>query len=922
LSRLGLIVGGVVVAGGVIGAYAYLDSRKPDLSPSGPNRDLAPETLNVYVELPRLADTWTKTRATQSWSDFVDSSLAKTLRETPAAKDLLAAIDEVSRKAEYAVNDANAMKFLGRECSVGVALDAKGGAPDVLVLTKLDVPALRQDLVQGRDLDALWDELQKRTGKCDFAVKSSSHRGHSVATASRGASSFHAALLGDTLAVATDAKLLHAAIDCRADEGAKSLGRRQAFKDDVAALPPATAGFAWYDLDALDSRRASLDAGLASLGAPRRVESGVHVVLDSVRGAHSVAQAFDAPDGDLYAASWTWSKADLFDDKAKPNVRDLFYGEWIFYSEANDLGAAVQAWQRSTVRKKLAEGRFGKWFDGLLADPWRQLETTKNWARSIGPRAGARDDPKEDAAEDEPFGPFEIRLAKRLVLDRLGTTIARDAAFAVDWTGKDGEFLRWAAAVRIDTDARIAVLEASGEAMEQRDGRAVCEEIGGRKVFAAGGGDDEVLWTLVGDVAVFGNDRDFVRQAARHVPEKPLGPSTQVKDAVAALKPGWRFFAHFDIVRLTNSLALRGRVDPSMREVSESLETMKTTGGVISTAAYFADDLSTIEWKMRATAAESKDPDVRALMDAPAREPRVWNVLPETTILHAALPGNGVKACWYGVKSVLRKSGGGLQKAEADFRERMGMDLEKDLLPALGDEIAFAVTLRRNGAQPGMPPVPGVLLEIEARDLDAVRRAVDRALEVIEEESRDPTSTNKRRLFAREARGDAEIVRLDLPEEERTLPITPGLVLLDGSLYLSTDVDLLRDLVETRLGQQPRMTDSPVFQDATGALGRSASSFLLLDWNKYLDQVAVYAPQLAELVASNVEPPEYPENLDDAEWRRRLAEWQKKREEAARAGVGDVTAWIDSLRVIDWIASSSKQSGTTSEATTILKFAK
>jgi hypothetical protein len=75
----------------------------------------------------------------------------------------------------------------------------------VLVLTKLDVAALTKDLVKGEtDLDALWDELQRRTGKCDFKVTREEYRGHAVAVAARGESKFHAALLGDTLAVSGD----------------------------------------------------------------------------------------------------------------------------------------------------------------------------------------------------------------------------------------------------------------------------------------------------------------------------------------------------------------------------------------------------------------------------------------------------------------------------------------------------------------------------------------------------------------------------------------------------------------------------------------------------------------------------------------------------------------------------------------------
>src|SRR5262249_14162024 len=132
----------------------------------------------------------------------------------------------------------NAMKVFGRECSIGLEPDAKGAAPHVLVLTKLDVAALTKDLVAGgKDLEALWDEMQKRTGKCDFVVAPEKYRDLTIAVAARGDAKYHAALLGDTLAVATDGKLLRSAIDCRLDGGARSLAKKPGFPEELAKLP-------------------------------------------------------------------------------------------------------------------------------------------------------------------------------------------------------------------------------------------------------------------------------------------------------------------------------------------------------------------------------------------------------------------------------------------------------------------------------------------------------------------------------------------------------------------------------------------------------------------------------------------------------------------------------------------------------------
>jgi len=149
-------LGVLVVAAGAAGAYVAVRAKAPDLGPAGPNRDLAPESIAVYVEASDAKATWAKMQTTEAWRDFTASKAAGALLDLAAVKDVVAAVDQVAAKAAYPVDAANAMKFLGREVSIGIELDAQGGAPRVLVLTKLDVDALTKDLVAGKtDLSAL-----------------------------------------------------------------------------------------------------------------------------------------------------------------------------------------------------------------------------------------------------------------------------------------------------------------------------------------------------------------------------------------------------------------------------------------------------------------------------------------------------------------------------------------------------------------------------------------------------------------------------------------------------------------------------------------------------------------------------------------------------------------------------------------------
>ena len=75
-----------VVAGGAAG-YVMMKSRMPDLSPVGPNRDLAPDTLAVYAEFPDAAGTWSKMQGTGAGSE-VTAYLGRTVAPagTPPAQ--------------------------------------------------------------------------------------------------------------------------------------------------------------------------------------------------------------------------------------------------------------------------------------------------------------------------------------------------------------------------------------------------------------------------------------------------------------------------------------------------------------------------------------------------------------------------------------------------------------------------------------------------------------------------------------------------------------------------------------------------------------------------------------------------------------------------------------------------------------------
>ncbi len=940
------IAAGVVAALGV-GAYVYVVSSMPDLGPAGANRGLAPDTIAVYVEAPDLATTWTKMRTTEAWRDFEASKAMATLRDQQVVKDFLAALDQVAAKAAYPLDAANAMKFFGRECSVGVEIDENGGAPRLLVLTKLDVDALKKDFVHGKtDLSALWDELQRRTGQCDFVVTREDYRGHVVAVAARGASKFHAALLGDTLAVATDGGLLRRAVDCRADRGEKSLGRRPEFTADFDAVSAGAAVVEWYDVAALDARRAGVDAGLASLGASPSVVGGVHGVLDGVRGARSVARATSLPDGDLYRMTCKFSKSDgLFADGARPSLASTLDGDWAAYGEARGLGDVGKAWERSALRRNIETGGLAQLIKDSATDVKAKLRDLTGGAAAPArkaaapPKSGAAGraavaaDPSASApAKDKAFDPFETKLAERL----LAEMFVAEAAFSLDVSADKSrgvEGVRVAFAVRLGPEARLAVLAALSGLVETHAPDLTCETCGGRKLYSSKASEHRFWWTLVGDAAMFSNDQALVRRAAQSNGAADAVRPAGVAEAVAAMKPGWRACVWWDIRRTLDAVRARAKSELD-RDASDMLERQTASGivgGPLTAALYVPDDFSSIELRTRSPLGKSEDADwQRVVANSAPRDVRSFAALPESTYVAAANPAGGVQSVWFLFKTLVATTHGDLAAMESEFRSSMGMDLEKDLLPALGQEILFASTYR--GADPvakapargGAPiVVPGFVFGVEAADPATVKKAVDRAVALAEDKIRENDSEARDGKFVRETKDGVEILRFEPPPARQAdVGVHPAAAVHDGFLFVSSEADLIRSGIESMRGKARSLLDAPAFVRAAASLDRKCSSFLFLDGSKTLDQIAVYAPQIDDSFPKSRPPyPEFPADGDQKEWRRRLLEYEKEAAETRASSGGRTRKWIDALRLVDFVGASSRVEDRVGESVLIVKFA-
>jgi hypothetical protein len=504
---------------------------------------------------------------------------------------------------------------------------------------------------------------------------------------------------------------------------------------------------------------------------------------------------------------------------------------------------------------------------------------------------------------------FAARMGRHVASDQMKALVNGETAAGFDWTGKDGETPRFAWSIRLDVEGRLFALAAQAVAMDAEKDHVVFEQVGTRRVFAVDAGPMKMYWVLAGDALVLSNDHDVALAAARTGEGAPKAAAKGLEESLLTVKAGWKAFMRADIDRLRQSLAAAAESEPRAQEFAKMFDVQHELGQLgseIVAAAYVPDDFASVEFVVRTTLAAPLTDEGRALRESSTdREPLCWASLPETTI------------------------GPGLADMTAAFRDHMGMDLEKDLIPALGRELSLAVTYRAAPpADPRAPGqqqmlIPGIVLGVEVRDPVVVQKAIDRALELVEEQVRDDPSYKSTKAFVREARDGVEIVRMQFPpEQEAQVPVRPALALHAGYLLVSSDADVLRAAVDAKNGKGRRFSDSAVFARATKVLARKCAQFEILDWSRLADQVTEYAPQMGGLfAASDVKFPEPPEDGNQEEWTKRIEQYQKDQVAARAAGIPKAKAWIDSLRIIDFAGASSRLVGNSTEATMVVKFA-
>ncbi len=900
--RKGLLVGIVVIAFGVGGVWSISAWRGATQSDLPVAAVLPPGTL-YYVEARNVRGLVEGVRASGAWQDLQSSGLldvADAADDEDAAGDsdgdaadgggvaaLAAEVADLSEKIGYSLDEAAAMKFLGAEAALAVWMN-DADARHVTMVTRIDAQALAKDLLGGElDWRALQAELNARAERAELVVKTEPYLEYEVSTLTKGEATVYTTLLEDLLVISDDRAGVTTAIDLRVARGEASLDALPAFADEMTRLPGGAPLRDWINVAELKRRKPDMPGvgGEAMSIAP---------MIDAI-AAPAVARAIELPENDLYQLSWTWSRQgdELFVDAASPRLRDVFPGDPMVYVEARRLGQLIEAWNASPIKAHLEGSWAAKKLEEALAEGQDELE------EALLPFS-EQDAP--DLASDEFTKRFALNLGRRAATSMFGG----DAALVV--VRRDGQDAPAVlVAVRLGTDGRMAELFVRSAVDAYEKETVASFEHGGRTIRGAsqaGAPGPVAYWVTAGDLLLFGTDIDTVQDALDRIDGPTAGQPSSIAAAAEGLPDDYRLLMTVSVpqyVALATSFAADDP-DPDIRAMSE-LMGLSMPYDTVALAVYVADDLSQIEVRARAV---FDDRDGKGLLkpayDVARGAPRSLDVLPDGAILtYAARMDLAGILAGYRAKDLgeLMKP---VNEAIAEFEQNLEVQLDESLIPALGDEFAMTVLFEKDAAMEGAPPIPGLAFLVGIDDrapiTDLLDKLADMGRRAAEEDAAAPQ-------IVTEMRGDTPVYTLR-GSEGNPIPFTPTATYIGDFLVLALDMKAVDDMGAVGDGVRRSQSASDLHTRVRAAgLPPDGNEFYELDWDLLLDQVAVYAPQLAEAFVDDdaVPMPEFPDDGDMDEWQRRLDGYQKARGEAASGKTSDVIGAIDSLRFIDFMAS-------------------
>ena len=188
------------------------------------------------------------------------------------------------------------------------------------------------------------------------------------------------------------------------------------------------------------------------------------------------------------------------------------------------------------------------------------------------------------------------------------------------------------------------------------------------------------------------------------------------------------------------------------------------------------------------------------------------------------------------ISSHLPEFYGEFRKGLDQIRKETGIDLEKDILAPLGDEVSFAVSLPRGG----MVAIPDMILTLKIDDVEKFRVLQDRIFAMVQNEVKVvKTDFNDRTMH-----------RIVLPEPG--IPFSPTMVVEEGRLIVAGTPITMKKYLKRIDSGKPGLDENEAFRNAMASVPTNASAVEFVDLSRGVGMLySLGAPFLSNLFVQN-----------------------------------------------------------------------
>ncbi len=375
---------------------------------------------------------------------------------------------------------------------------------------------------------------------------------------------------------------------------------------------------------------------------------------------------------------------------------------------------------------------------------------------------------------------------------------------------------------RFSKDIKTEVVQYQGEdihIISSNDGLIKLGYVRIKDLFVFGFGDKparKAVDTFLDQGPSLGSDKKFEKAVARRLPDADIMQYVDLETIVSDMKAQILALAGKKVADPQEMKLVEKNVEEGLRNI-KGLESM-------SFSALFADP---VRIKFDVLFDRSRmGPDIAKLYSCPAQNNRSLDLVPADVLAYQWSSCFDLDYYWSQSKKEMQQAAASASGAPdpqaliAAFEERLGVSIEQDLLPVVGDEMGgYLKDVKLNG----MFPIPQLVFFLEVKDEAKAQQIVTGLIE-------------KQPLF-RPQGDEHEGIGIQFVNVPILTDIQPAYAFVDGYLVVTTNKPMIKEAIDVRQGTVPGLKGRAELQEEESEMARNVNSVLFVKTDQLMGRV-------------------------------------------------------------------------------------